>query len=102
MIGSLVRWLGRGAGRGSSGRGSGPARRFTPQLEALEDRAVPGGAAGGVADVVSVSALLGAKVSSPSHVIPFGSKPAGGTDGILSGFAITPARHDAIGEEIPQ
>src|SRR5262249_42086663 len=41
MIGSLARWFRRGAVGARSGRGAGSARRFTPQLEALEDRALP-------------------------------------------------------------
>jgi hypothetical protein len=93
MISSLVRWF----GRGSSGRGSGPARRFTPRLEALEDRAVPGGVVG---SVVSNAAQFGARVSSPSHVILSGTKPAGAGYGILPGFEVQISR--SSGEEIPQ
>jgi hypothetical protein len=82
MISSLVRWFRPGAVGARSGRGAGSARRFTPGLEALEDRAVPtgvvhggssaallGGARGGVDMCVSSAALLGAEVGGPSHVI---------------------------------
>jgi hypothetical protein len=106
MIGSLVRWFGGGAGRGGSGRGAGSTRRFTPRLEALEDRAVPGGAPGGVlGDIVSLAPPLGAKVSGPSHVshshvISLGHQPAGVGHGIPSGFEIQISR--SSGEEIPQ
>jgi hypothetical protein len=101
MIGSLVRWFGGGAGRGGSGRGARPARRFTPQLEVLEGRAVPGGCPGGVlGDIVSVAPPLGAKVSSPSHVISLGHQPAGVGHGIPSSFEILISR--SSGEEIPQ
>ncbi len=97
MIGSLARWV----GRRSSGRGSGSAPRFTPRLEALEDRAVPGGLSGGVI-ANSVAALLGAKVAGPSHTIsiPVDSKSGGAGDGRpfhLVGFVTR-----SSGEEIPQ
>ena len=98
MIRSLLRWFGRRARSGRPGRGSGSARRFTPRLEALEGRAVPGGVAQGV----SGAALLGAEGGGPSHVILFGigSKPGGVGDGILSGFEVLRTR--GSGEEIPQ
>jgi hypothetical protein len=96
MFSSLVRWF----GHGSSGRGAGPARRFTPRLEALEDRAVPGGVPGGVVTGSLSAALLGAKFSGPSHVIPLGSTPAGVGHGILHGFEVLLSR--SSGEEIPQ
>jgi hypothetical protein len=44
MFGSLIRWFGHGAGCERSRRGAAIAPRFTPQLESLEGRAVPGGA----------------------------------------------------------
>jgi hypothetical protein len=91
MISSLVRWLRRGAGSGRSGRGAGSARRFTPRLEALEERANPGGVIGSVSSV----ALLGANVGSPSHVILFGGNLAGIGEEI-------PQQLAGIGEEIPQ
>ena len=92
MLSSVVRWC----GRGSSGRGTGSPRRCTPQLEVLEDRAVPGGVVtGGLS-----TALLGAKVGSPSHVIPLGSTPAGVGYSILPGFEVQISR--SAGEEIPQ
>ncbi len=94
MIGSLVRWL----GRRSSGRGCGSAPRFTPQLEVLEGRALPGGLSGGVI-AGSVAALFGAKVGATSHVASFASKAAGAGDGIF-GLARTVTR--SSGEEIPQ
>jgi hypothetical protein len=69
---------------------------LAPRLEALEDRAVPGGVVTG-----SLSAtLLGAKVSGPSHVILLGSKPADVGHGIPSGFEVLITR--SSGEEIPQ
>ena len=92
MFTSLVRWF----ERGSSGRGTGSLRRCTPQLEVLEDRAVPGGVVtGGLS-----TALLGAKVGCPSHVIPLGSTPAGVGYSILPGFEVQISR--SAGEEIPQ
>jgi hypothetical protein len=100
MFDSLVRWFGRGAGSGRSGRGAGPARRFTPRLEALEGRAVPGGVTGEVLHAVSSTALLGAKVSCPSHQISLDSKPAGVEYGILPGVGVLITR--SSGEEIPQ
>src|SRR5438876_422548 len=96
MFSSLVRWF----GRESSGRGSGSARRFTPQVETLEERTTPGGTPAGVANIVSgAAALLGAKVAGPSHVTLFGSKAAGAGDGIF-GLAFTISR--SSGEELPQ
>jgi hypothetical protein len=91
MISSLFRWFGRGAGSGRSGRGAGSARRFTPGLETLEERANPGGVIGSV----SSAALLGANVGSPSHVILFGGNLAGIGEEI-------PQQLAGIGEEIPQ
>jgi hypothetical protein len=77
MISSLVRWFERGAGSGA-----GSAQRFAPRLEALEDRAVPGGARGGV-DMRDLSAaLLGPEVGGPSHVSLLDSKPGGAGDGV--------------------
>ena len=96
MLSSVVRWC----GRGSSGRGTGSPRRCTPQLEVLEDRAVPGGVLGGVVTGGLSTALLGAKVGSPSHVIPLGSTPAGVGYSILPGFEVQISR--SAGEEIPQ
>jgi hypothetical protein len=96
MIGSLLRWF----GRGRSGRGTGSPRRITPQLEVLEDRAVPGAVLGGVVTGSFSVALLGAKVGGPSHVIPHGSTPAGAGQSILPGFEIEISR--SSGEEIPQ
>ena len=96
MFTSLVRWF----ERGSSGRGTGSLRRCTPQLEVLEDRAVPGGVLGGVVTGGLSTALLGAKVGSPSHVIPLGSTPAGVGYNILAGFEVQISR--SAGEEIPQ
>jgi hypothetical protein len=76
MIGSLVRWFGRRARNGRSGRGAGLARRFTPGLETLEDRAVPSAS----------PALLGAEVGRPSNVSLLrtgtGSKPGGAGEGV--------------------
>lgn len=98
MIGSLVRWF----GRRSSGRGAGSAPRFTPQLEALECRALPGGCPGGVLVQNAVrTAPLGAKVGAPSHMIPHGGKIgiSGGTGALLG---ITPFLTRSAGEEIPQ
>ena len=106
MFSSLVRWFGRGAGSGRSRHGAGSARRFTPSLEVLEGREVPGGCPGGVlGDIVSVAPPLGAKLSSPSHVshshvISLGHQPAGVGHGIPSGFEIQISR--SSGEEIPQ
>ena len=101
MFSSLVCWFGRGAGSGRSRHGAGSARRFTPSLEVLEGREVPGGCPGGVlGDIVSVAPPLGAKVSSPSHVISLGHQPAGVGHGIPSSFEILISR--SSGEEIPQ
>jgi hypothetical protein len=44
MFGSLVRWFGSKAMCEQSRGGAAIAPRFTPQLESLEGRAVPGGA----------------------------------------------------------
>ena len=99
MIGSLVARFARGAGREGSGRGSGPARRFTPQVEALETRVVPGGCPGGVLGRLNVT-LLAAKVSGPSHEISLGSQPAGVGQVITSGLEALISR--SAGEEIPQ
>ena len=66
MIGSLVRW---------SGRSGWSARRFTPQVEALEGRETPGGVPGGVVTGSLRAALLGAKVGTMS-----GSALSGGTE----------------------
>ena len=83
MFGSLVRWFGRGVGSGRSGRGAGSAPRFTPQLEALETRALPGGCPGGVLSGVVGAALLGARLgistgssalSGGTEVTPFGTR----------------------------
>jgi hypothetical protein len=83
MFSSLVRWL----GRGSAGREAGSAPRFTPRLEALEDRALPGGLAGAVVmQTAAHAALSGAAV--------------GWAGGTLPGFEVLIAR--SIGEEIPQ
>jgi hypothetical protein len=60
----------------------------------------PGGAAGGVIHNVTSAALLGAKVGSPSHVIPLGSTSVGVGHGILPGFEVRLSR--SSGEEIPQ
>jgi hypothetical protein len=46
------------------------------------------------------TALLGAKVGCPSHVIPLGSTPAGVGYNILAGFEVQISR--SAGEEIPQ
>jgi hypothetical protein len=78
MIRTLIRWFRGGAGSG---------QRFTPRLEALEDRALPSGVVQGFAS----AALIGARVGDPSYVVPLGSKPGGVGDGILSGLTIAPA-----------
>jgi hypothetical protein len=85
MFSSLFRWFGHVAGRRSSGRPARPARRFTPRLEALGERLLPGGAAGGVADIVSVRPAAGANVA-VGQIMPFGGKPGvngGGFTGII-------------------
>src|SRR5262245_53857969 len=88
MISSLVQWFRRGAESERSGRGAGSARRFTPQLEALEDRAVPSAPSGWGSWDTAQSALLGDEVSGPSDVVLFrigtGSKPGGAGDGVSS------------------
>src|SRR5262249_32570577 len=71
-------------------------RRFTPRLEGLEGRGVPGGGGGGVLD--SSAAQLGATVSSPAHAPLLGGQPASVGDGIPAGFAVPPPR---CGEEMP-
>jgi hypothetical protein len=88
MFTGLVRWFGR-----REGRGAGPARRFVPRLEAVEDRALPSGAGGVVGQVTAQSALLSAEVGGPSDVVLFrtgtGSKPGGTGEGLL-GLKATP------------
>jgi hypothetical protein len=97
MFGSLVRRFGSGARRGRSGRGS--ARRFTPQMEALETRALPGGMAGGVILAPAAQPVLpSARVSHPTQVSLPGGKPAG-AGGLLH---IGPSISRSVGEEIPQ
>ena len=100
MFSSLVCWFGRGAGSGRSRRGAGSAPRFTPQLEALETRALPGGAPGGVLGDFVGAALRGALVSSPAHVALPGSKVVGVGHGTLFGYTVQVSR--STGEEIPQ
>ena len=92
MIGAMVRWFGRGAESRRSVRGSVSARRFTPQMETLETRAIPGGVPGGVVTGSLTAALLGAKVAGPSQVTVLGSQP--------TGIEIFISR--SSGEEIPQ
>jgi hypothetical protein len=89
MIGSLVRWL----GRGSSGRGSGSAPPFTPQLEVLEGRALPGEVSGGAVLFQGQAALLGAKAGSPSHVTAFGGVPGGVIGNVEAQAAVLGAKH---------
>jgi hypothetical protein len=104
MIGSLVYWLGWAAGSGRSGRRSGAARRFTPGLETLEGREVPG--ALGILRLTAPAALLGVKLAGHHTVSRRSSKPGGGTDGILhghvsyKGYDYHPTK--SVGEEIPQ
>jgi hypothetical protein len=68
-------------------------------VEALEDRAVPGGVPGGVV-TGSIAALLGAKVASPSHLILPSSKSDGAGDG--GPFHLVGFISRSSGEEIPQ
>jgi hypothetical protein len=49
MFGSLIRWVGHGAGSERSRRGAATAPRFALQLESLEGRAAPGSLKGEVA-----------------------------------------------------
>jgi hypothetical protein len=48
MFGSLIRWVGHGAGSERSRRGAATAPRFALQLESLEGRAAPGSLKGEV------------------------------------------------------
>jgi hypothetical protein len=48
MFGSLIRWLGHGAGSGQSQPRAATAPRFALQLESLEGRAAPGSLKGEV------------------------------------------------------
>src|SRR5262245_42618649 len=93
MIGSLVRWFGPAAATKYSPRGAGSTLRFAPWLEALEDRMVPGGAAGGIAEGVSNAALLGANHSGSHHETVLGSTPSiiVGSTAVSAGSQLPPS-----------
>lgn len=87
MFGSLVRWL----GAGNEGRGAGPAVRFTPQLEALDLRANPGGRGGIGGEVFTGSYAavtemhIGEEIPQQARAVthhPDGSKPGGTGEGV--------------------
>src|SRR5262249_1924410 len=71
MFGSLIRWLGHGAGSERSRRGAPIAPRFTPRLEGLEGRAAPAHMGGWLGEEIPSCATLpsaGDVMPTPAHV----------------------------------
>jgi hypothetical protein len=96
MIRFLVRLLGSREGISGSGRGTG-ARRFAPQLEALDGRALPSaGLAAGFGPGVAPGEAMVRIAEPPSAVTPFGGS-SGGVLGGMSGGVLGGAAGGIVG-----